>query len=85
MDLDRLKDGPAGISWNLVRVSAQFCTQEGGIPATTQAEMDWLGSSFAEKNLGALVGQQTECEPALFSGREDGQQQLGLYEKEQSK
>lgn len=50
-----------------------------------QAEMDWLGNSFAEKNLGALVGQQTECEPALYCGREGGKQQLGLYEKEQSK
>lgn len=46
------------------------------------AEMDWLESSFAEKNLGALVGQQTmsyEYEPTLCWGREDGQQQLGLY------
>lgn len=58
---------------------------ERGIPAIMQAEMDWLGNSFAEKNLGALVGQQTECEPALYCGREGGQQQLGLYEKEQSK
>lgn len=50
-----------------------------------QGEMDWLGSSFAEKNLEALIGQQTEYEPALCCGREDGQQQLGFYEKEQSK
>lgn len=60
----------------------QFCTWEGGIPAKMHAEMDWLESSFAEKNLGALVGQQTmsyEYEPTLCWGREDGQQQLGLY------
>lgn len=63
----------------------QSCTWEGGILATMQAEMDWLGNGFAEKNLGALVGQQTECEPALCCGREGEQQQLGLYEKEQSK
>lgn len=49
----------------------QFCTWEGGNPATVHAEMDWLGSSFAEKNLGALVGQQTEYESALCCGRED--------------
>lgn len=84
MDLDRLRDGPAGISWNLESINVQFYTWEGGIPATIQAVIDWLGSSFAEKNLEALVGQQTEYEPALCCGREDGQQQLELYEKEQS-
>lgn len=63
----------------------QFYTWEGAIPATMQAEMDWLGSTFAEKNLEALIEQQTEFEPALCCGREDGQQQLGLYKKEQSK
>lgn len=83
MDLDRLEDGPAGTSLNLVRVNVQFCTWEGGSPATMHAEMDWQGAIL--QNLGALVGQQTEYEPALCWGREDGQQQLGLYKKEQRK
>jgi len=46
--------------------------------ATTHAGTDQLGSSSAEKDLGALVG-QVECEPAPYCGRKGGQQQPGLY------
>lgn len=44
-----------------------------------QAGTEWLGNSSAEKDLGALVGQRAECEPALDCGREGGQLQPGLY------